>query len=410
MRTPRRIVVLTALLLAVVVAAQAQARTAVVTTNDGRTYRGEVLTDNETGVTLSIAGVPTPIARGDIRDVKFQLSPGEEFRQRRAELADDDLEGRYKLARWLFEAKAYEIASVELADMRKQFPDEGRVEQLAELVNARLKIQRAAEQEKNNPPAPKPDPPKPQMPGNSDPLPVDVNPEKAEKLTDEQINAIKVYEIDFDSRPPPQVFFERDVIAQFINEYQDQSADLRGLNNQRRFRTVPGAEQLRFMMSLRAREYYPLADVRNDPPAMMNFKRFVHRQYVINFCATTDCHGEKPNGGLRLFQDRPTSDATVYTNFYILHRWNRGEGFMIDRERPRDSYLYQYGLPQADAVMRHPDVPGLTPRIRSRNEPVAEALVDWINLLYKPTPDYPIDYTPPGSKAIEQQPPQPAAP
>lgn len=377
----------------------AWAREAVVVTQDGRQFRGEVLLDNEKGVQLSIAGITTMIAREDIRDVRYEVSVPEEFQARRQALADDDLEGRYKLALWLFENKGYALAQRELADLSVRFPEDKRIGTLSQIVETRMKI--AA------PPAePRPDPSRPATPATSaapgallgaalSDLPM---------LNDEQVNMIRVYEIDMRQRPQPRVQIPREVITDFIAKYAGEDNNpnppsglsLRGRQNEIAFRRAAPQQQLEKMFELQARDFYPLVQVRDDPEALMVFRRDIHRQYVLNFCGTNRCHGGNPEAGsFVLFPSRPTSDPTVYTNFYILHRWEGAGGYMIDRERPEESFLVQYGMARGEVRYPHPDVPGFVPRLTARDQNVREALLRWIGSLYRPRPTYPISYEPP---------------
>jgi hypothetical protein len=169
---------------------------------------------------------------------------------------------------------------------------------------------------------------------------------------------------------------------------------------------MSGSEQLNIMFDLKAREFYGRVEVRDDPAAMLTFKRFVNRQIVVNHCGTSRCHGGADAGAFRLVLTRQLDDATVYTNFYLLNSWARGQGYMIDRSRPQESYLVQYAMPRDVALYPHPDVDGFRPQFHNRDSPIYNSIIDWIKELYSPAPDYGIDYKLPwGKQAADEEAP-----
>jgi hypothetical protein len=96
--------------------------------------------------------------------------------------------------------------------------------------------------------------------------------------------------------------------------------------------------------------------------------------------------------------DNPTSNPTAYSNFLILSRAETGRGLMLDRSRPTDSLLIQYGLPREDAKFPHPDADGWRPSFVGQwdRDPTYRSLVKWIGEeLYRPTPNYGITWRPP---------------
>jgi hypothetical protein len=217
--------------------------------------------------------------------------------------------------------------------------------------------------------------------------------DKYNRLTDEQINLIKVYEIDLTSTREPRIVIPRDVISEFLEEYSDKDKSLRGRKSQQAFRRASGAKQLRKMFQLRAREFYGRAEVREDPQAIEFFKRAVHRTYVLNYCGTTRCHGGPDAGEFKLIPFRQTSDLTVYTNFFLLNQWKRGEGYMLDRDKVEQSYLIQYGLPRKNAKFPHPgNIKGWKPNLIGRSNTTNRNLRDWVGQLYRPAPKYPISF------------------
>jgi len=399
---------LPAVILLLACASSALARNATITLEDNSQFRGEVESDDANGVRLKISGISQLFARDKIRDVKYELTAAEEYQQRRAELADDDLDGRYRLASYLaLDRKELDLARKELTDLAKRFPQDERVSLLAAAVDNRLKLMKEPPAKPANPVikptlAPQLLPDKPASEG--------IEKEKSEEdkpavLTEQDINQIKVYEIDFSTKPPPRVIIPRETVDEFIKVYAEDDKDLRGRANQAAFRRAPGIDQLRKFFDLRAREFYRQVEVKNDPPVMLAFKTSVHRNYVLNYCGTSGCHGGDKAGQFKLIPYNAVRDETVYTNFFMLDAWQRGKGYMIDRDKPEYSYLVQFGLPRVDAKYPHPEVEGWNFKIRNTEDPVYGMVVNWIKMLYNdPRPKYGITL-----KGINVGPDAPAA-
>ncbi len=176
---------------------------AVVTTNDGRQYVGPIVAEDEEGITLLISGIHTPIPRSDIQNIQYPQAIEDEYRQRKSELESDDLTGHYQLAKWLFDHQRYDLAHQQLKDLHARLTDAApqdlryQIDLLDKAVSFRLSLQ-----EENQTPDPKqpPSDPQAQAPNDGPPVtPPQQQPSPAlPKLTDEQINAIKVFELPED--------------------------------------------------------------------------------------------------------------------------------------------------------------------------------------------------------------------
>ena len=105
----------------------------------------------------------------------------------------------------------------------------------------------------------------------------------------------------------------------------------------------------------------------------------------------------------------PVSDKYVFrTNDYYQS--------LIDWDDPARSPLLQMALNRSDSLTPHPDVGsgpgsrGWRPVFRSTEDRRFQLAVEWIRSMYRPRPEYPIDYQPPlpsGAKPLgeEQAPP-----
>jgi hypothetical protein len=127
---------------------------------------------------------------------------------------------------------------------------------------------------------------------------------------------------------------------------------------------------------------------------MRIFRTKIHKNYVLNYCATASCHGGPDAGKLFLFRSRPTNKETAYTNFYILDAYQpAGRWDMIDRFDPERSLLIQYGLPREDTNAPHSKVRGWRPRLRATGRrPMLSTITNWISQLQEDRPNYMINY------------------
>jgi hypothetical protein len=363
---------------------------ATIQVRDGRSVTGEIVEQDNKTVTLLIAGIRTPIPRDQIESMTILKSTQEEYADRRAALAENDLEGRHELARWLYDKQEYDLAHKELDDLAQRFPDDSRVMVLRNAVAGQIRLREQQAQETPPTPPREPRPTQPPTEARDPSIPAGL---PDNKLTMEQLNLIKLYEVDLTTQPV--VVVPRDVIEELFEKYQHSDLTPKGAAAQRAFRTAKGYEQLELIFRLRAREFYPRITVSRDPPAFQTFRTQLHQSYVINYCATNGCHGDASGGNLFLFRTSPNSDPTVYTNFFILHRYETPTAYMIDRDEPNKSLLLQYGMARDLAQTPHPQVPGYHPQIRQPNDPRIRMITNFITQLYKPAPNYGVDYVPP---------------
>jgi hypothetical protein len=169
----------------------------------------------------------------------------------------------------------------------------------------------------------------------------------------------------------------------------------KGLEEQRLFRGLDGVVQLGTIFSVQARELYPKVKVRTDPPVMRSFRVDGTHTFVLNYCGSVGCHGGPAAGDLFLYRTEANVDRTVYTNFYTLNQYRNAAGRMIDRDQPRRSLLLQYALPKEVAATPHPNVPGWRPSFQTEDDPRYASVINWIDSLFKPEPNYGIEYTSP---------------
>jgi hypothetical protein len=395
----------------IALAPYALAKTVTVVRKDGRTFTGELVSEGADVIKIRIKDnpIPLPIARDDIRELTVEPSVQDWYTAERAKLANGDVEGRLKLASKLIEKEAFELADKELAGILEIDPNNTEANLRRRIVKARIEQLKKEAQAQNNPPRqgntePRPRPPvgvgpKPAVPAKAGELPT-------ERLTEKDVNVIRLYEYNFDERTKPNVIIPKPVIEQMFDKYQDNERVPKGAAAHSAFLRKQGWEQLKLLFELSARELWQQADVKGDPEAMRTFRTIVHPRYVLNYCGTVGCHGGNNFGGLYLFRNDPNGEETVYTNFYILNSYQNSAGYMIDRNEPDRSLLLQYGMRPEDAKTPHPDVPGFRPALKMGPQDRQYSVVhDWIGKqLYKPAPTYPIEYKLPEKPAKPDQP------
>jgi hypothetical protein len=392
------------------------------TLNNDNVITGELVSKNSETVIVKVAGLETRYSLSNIKKYEEILTPVQEYQKKRAELKDDDLEGRYKLASWLYqEKKAYDLAEKELVSLKKDFPADQRVPLLLRIVRSKRTLQSDTSTKPVSTTPTKVTPVTPVKPKITQTTPATptrtpkanqseytnslvVTPETA--LSEEQIDLIKVYEVNLNQSP--RVIISRTDLEEFLKSNAGGEGVPENKREKDRFLRMEGYEQLAVIFRAKARDYYAKAKVLGDPDVFKEFK-ILHRTYIMNRCATTDCHGGDNARGIYLFNRRPglTPDQIVYTNFYILNSYSATKGGtrydMIDRVAPERSLLLQFGMNPEDAFFPHPPVRGMQAAFaRGTEDRQYTVIQSWIQSLYSPAPDYGIDYKVPVSTGSTQ--------
>jgi hypothetical protein len=153
---------------------------------------------------------------------------------------------------------------------------------------------------------------------------------------------------------------------------------------------------VRLMFEMKARDLYPLVEVKTEPHALNLFRLRVHDTWLMNNCATSGCHGGPYAGPFFLHRRNYKDDRVRYTNLLILERFQMDpEWPLINYAKPEDSLIIQYGLPRELARKPHPDVTGWRAAFSPSNRKLKDSAIEWIGAMMKPRPDYPVEYVPP---------------
>lgn len=354
----------------------------------GQSIVGELVAETAEQVTIEISGVQRTFAQAQIDRVVRLASLSTRYRQWRADIPDGDVGQIEQLIYWLLEEELYHVANYEAALLESQRPRDPRIAKLARQVAGQTLL---FEQRGLGVPR--------EVPPEERPIPL---------LNAEQINLIRVYEIDL--LDPPRIRIDPRDIQEFLLAYRSDPRVPQTPEGRQSMIAGPPLAVLRLMFELRAREFYGKVRVLDDPATMRHFRRDV-AQWIHMGCATSDCHGGPNAGGLRLENRNPRGEAGAYTNFLILTRFNLADGTpLIDYENPNESPLLHLGLRRQGSRFPHPEVPrepdgqDLWREAFIRPEDTRwRATTAWIRSLYQPRPDYPVVY-PPEPKAQDPDP------
>lgn len=207
--------------------------------------------------------------------------------------------------------------------------------------------------------------------------------DKPKLLTDDDIELLKVYEVDLNptSGKPPRITIPGSALKQFLKEYREDDRIPRG-KDQKAFLKSDGHKQLALLFELRARNYYKHVRVRTPIESLREWDS-LHSQYIQGYFQPHFGAGKVP--GVYLIPKGRDEKRIAMTNFYILTQTRLGGTPMIDRDTPEDSLLLQWGLPREDGIAKFaaPDVEGWKPYFKDKEDARFKEMVQWIESLVR---------------------------
>lgn len=361
----------------------------VVVTREGKRLSGRLVSADEKRVVLSVAGIDLIIPRADVERVMAQRPLLARYREMRSLIDDGDAVRLLVLARWLMTNGLIGEAIAEVDHVLRTDPTNTDAAQLRALLGRQSDLLEQGELTGLRAPGEH---------GEAEPREEEERGREAANpfplLTPQQINLIKVYELDLDR--PPRMMVSRETVERLMQRYADNPLIPATREGRERFLALPPAEVLNVMFRLQAREFYGEVRVMENPASMLKFRDEVNRGWLATSCASSQCHGGEGAGRLRLYNRRLSSEAAYYTNFLILERFKMSDGTpLINYKQPERSPLIQLGLPRQDSLKPHPEARNWTATFKTLNDRRIGQTVDWVRSMYQPRPDHPVDYAPP---------------
>jgi hypothetical protein len=393
---------------------------------DRRRITGRLIEANTQRVLLEVGGVPTSFPVEQVEAIRQVPSVQDRYEELRKAIGDADAEGMLRLAEWCRARGRLDLAKAQVERALKLEPFNPQGKELQTIILAQIDIERRkpAPKAPPKPPADQASKENPAQPASSPagkPAAGGFDPEDFPVLSADEVNLIRVYEVDL--KDPPPIIIRRETVERFLETYGGNvvagkgTVPAGGEARERFFRLKP-VEQLDWFFALRARELYGEVDVMDDPKAMKTWRERINSGWLTNSCATSRCHGGDDAGRLMLTNRRSASDTAAYTNFLIVERFKTKTGLpLIDYKEPARSPLLQAGLPVDQAtVFKHPEVAGMgrrwTPLFDSPMDPRYRQAVDWIRSMFPNRAEYPVDYVPPQPPGVSEaaSPPVPPQP
>lgn len=372
------------------------AKPGIVKTKDGRTLEGDV-TEKSDGVVIAIRGISSNIARDNIESVQYTGTIEEQYARKVASLpknptAKDHLD----LARWLFDAKAYELSTKEVDAALQLDSNNVEANTLYSTIQSQLRMER-----NKLPVTPGPGPAvgtgvKPAVTPGGGGQPRTATMHKY--LSAEEINMLKQAEWPAGDATV-KISLNSETKRKYVASAQESAAA---------FNALSPLEQAKKILANGTAEQRKEVKITNDPAPLADFKKSI-QPMILSGCAATSCHGGATGGKLFLY-GTPDSDAASYTNFYLLTqakaRVAGSERLMLDRTYPGKSLLAEFGLPAEISKVSHPEVKGVTwrPMFRSLEDQQYKAFQKWMDKLVSPDPSYNFTFS------IDAEEPKPDAP
>lgn len=368
----------------------------VVILNDGQLRRGIVIEDHYDYVLLEVEGVRAKVMRENIESLRLEPTFEELYESYRELLRPGEPGNDIRhlaLCRWLVDLKRYELAHAELTELLT-LAQNAEAEKLLRIVNAQLALRggRASPNEDGDIEESEEGEVGEEEGRTGSVVPADMLP--ANVVTRADVNVIRVYEIDF--RHPPKVAVKPEVIREFLEKYGSHKAIPTSQAERNAIFRADPLQIVRLMFEIRARDLYGKIDVLSEPHAMNLFRQRVHNTWLIQNCATSECHGGVNAGRLFLHRRNFRDERVRYTNFLTLERLELDEDWpLINYEEPLMSLIIQHALPREQARRPHPVVKNWRPVFTRSNQKMLQGSLEWIESMMKPRPTYPVEYVPP---------------
>ena len=365
---------------------------ATITLRDGRELTGFVVSRDGKEIKLRIAGIVTPVPRDQIGTIEFLPPVEDRYKALRSKVADTDVDGRIMLVNWLVARSAFDMAMQEAQSLVNDHPESAEakrvhdtVEQQALLAKNRTPKKGIEHEAGGNE----------HRPGADYPI-----------LFADEINLLRVFQVNL--ADPPKMSAPREMVDELIRRYKDHPPMPQTAEGREALYRARPEQILKLAFDLRARDMYGMVKVTEEPNSLRLFRANVWRGWVLNSCATSACHGGQEAGRLWLLNKRPNADATVYTDYMVMHDFTLADGTpLLNYEKPAESPLLQMALPPEISKRKHPTVKfingakGFSPPFHGPEDRRFQETVEWLRAMEVPEGRaYPLTYKPPTPKPV----------
>ncbi len=271
----------------------AAAQECVLTFHTGRKITGILTKQDEDSIVLRINGIDTTYRRTRIASIKFLPPVETRYVQLRNAIPDRDIDARLMLVDWLRDRRAYELAIEELDSILEVEPNNPEAKTLKTWLDQHLKLANSRSNKTTRPKRAK-------RTSNKNLVPM---------LTPEQINIIRVFEIDLAN--PPKLLVEDATILELMTR----SPDKFPVNEAQRQDIFDQSDlqKLKLLFRHKARDLYDQIQILEDPISFQNYKEHIAGRsgWFINGCATARCHGNPETSRLTLAYHNPNSPESL---------------------------------------------------------------------------------------------------
>ena len=334
---------------------------------------------------MMVGPVETRMPRDRVERVVVQRPAIERYHEMRAVINDADVERLLALVEWSRVNRLYDEAQRDLAHLASMEPNNPEVIRLRRLIEneRRLREREGATEGRDT-----------STPTEEVTRADSLRPGLFPLLTEEQVNLLKVWELDLDN--PPRLLVDRKTVDALLDRYGDDPSIPTTRDGREAFHRKPPVEIVAEMFRLRARELYGEVRVLGMPASLDLFRDHVNGTWLVNNCSTTRCHGGLDAGQFMLYNRQQRGEQAALTNYLILERSALMDGRpLLDYENPERSPLLHLGLPRLDSAFPHPDVKGWRPVFRSTDARGFRQAVEWLRSMHEPRAAAPIEYEPP---------------
>jgi hypothetical protein len=234
-------------------------------------------------------------------------------------------------------------------------------------------------------------------------------------LSEEDIQRLKLLELKLDGPAEPvRVRFlrkgrQRDLPLEVLDELQKRS-DYRSEWEDVLTRGQP-YEKLRLIVRETGTTHADRIVIESDPEVFDLYRRHV-LPLVNKSCGRSGCHAGKAARTFRFPIGSTTSETYSYTTFVLLNQMEAEHGPLLDRTDPEASLLLAYLLPREGNRRPHPAAmhgPSFK-HVVQKGDRNYTAILDWINDLIVPQPEYRLKYENPYAVRPGQAAPQASTP